>query len=127
MDSVRRNKRSPVHVLSVLGEDASVLEPASPEPGPAERTDSSLLRERLERALRVLSPVDQALLVLRELEGYSLSEIGEITELPQSTLKSRLHRARIKLGRLLERAEYEFTQNSGEERYELQRRRKPAG
>jgi DNA-directed RNA polymerase specialized sigma24 family protein len=38
---------------------------------------------------------------LHDIEGYSLAELTEMTGLKEGTLKSRLHRARVKLGKLL--------------------------
>ena len=40
---------------------------------------------------------------MHDVEGYSLAEIRELTGLKDGTLKSRLHRARIRLGKLLQR------------------------
>jgi RNA polymerase sigma-70 factor (ECF subfamily) len=41
------------------------------------------------------------LVALRDIEGLSYEEIIQITELPEGTVKSRLHRAREKLAELL--------------------------
>jgi RNA polymerase sigma-70 factor (ECF subfamily) len=43
------------------------------------------------------------LLALHDVEGHSLAEINEITGIKEGTLKSRLHRARVRLGKLLRR------------------------
>jgi RNA polymerase sigma-70 factor (ECF subfamily) len=43
------------------------------------------------------------LLALHDIEGYSLADLQEITGLKEGTLKSRLHRARVRLGKLLQR------------------------
>lgn len=127
VDFARHNACSPVRALSVVEEDGSSIDVASAEPGPAEHMETDLLRERLHRALKVLRPEEQALLVMHEVEGYSLAEIEEITELPPSTVKSRLHRARVKLGRLLRHAEHEATTNSRGSHYELPRRHRSVG
>jgi RNA polymerase sigma-70 factor (ECF subfamily) len=42
-----------------------------------------------------------SLLALHDIEGFSLEEIRQVTGLPEGTLKSRLHRTRARLGRLL--------------------------
>jgi RNA polymerase sigma-70 factor (ECF subfamily) len=50
-----------------------------------------------------MNPEQRLLLVLHDVEGYSLAEIQSLTGLKEGTIKSRLHRARVRLGRLLQR------------------------
>jgi DNA-directed RNA polymerase specialized sigma24 family protein len=57
----------------------------------------------LNGAWRHLDTEQKALLALHDIEGHSLAELQEITGLKQGTLKSRLHRARVRLGKLLRR------------------------
>lgn len=75
----------------------------SGEAGPAEEVDRALDRWRIENAWRHLNQDQRLLLVLHDVEGYSLAEIHELTGLKDGTIKSRLHRARVRLGRLLRR------------------------
>jgi RNA polymerase sigma-70 factor (ECF subfamily) len=76
---------------------------ASGEPSPAEEADRALDRWRIEDAWRHLSHEQRLLLALHDVEGYSLAEIHSLTGLKEGTIKSRLHRARVRLGRLLQR------------------------
>jgi len=46
------------------------------------------------RVLHSLSPEQRAILVLRDLEGYSEDEAAALLEVARGTVKSRLHRAR---------------------------------
>jgi RNA polymerase sigma-70 factor (ECF subfamily) len=62
-----------------------------------------LARRRLDEAWRHLDEEQRALLALHDVEGYSLLELNELTGIKEGTLKSRLHRARVRLGKLLER------------------------
>src|SRR5437868_14952293 len=62
-------------------------------------------RQRLSLALESLSPRSREVLVLRELEGCSYKEIGEITGIPIGTVMSTLSRARERLQRTLMRSE----------------------
>jgi RNA polymerase sigma-70 factor (ECF subfamily) len=56
-------------------------------------------REILERLLDELDEKDRAMLVMKEVQGFSVEEIGEILDLNVNTVKVRLFRAR---GRLVE-------------------------
>ena len=75
----------------------------SGEPGPPEEAERALDRWRIEDAWRHMNPEQRLLLVLHDVEGYSLAEIQSLTGLKEGTIKSRLHRARVRLGRLLQR------------------------
>jgi RNA polymerase sigma-70 factor (ECF subfamily) len=57
------------------------------------------LRQLLDRLLSHLEEKDRLMLVLKEAEGFSVEEIGEILGLNVNTVKVRLFRAR---GRLVE-------------------------
>ena len=54
-------------------------------------------RQRLAAALRELSPVDSALLVLTALEGMPITEAAEAVGLKPATARVRLHRVRQRL------------------------------
>ena len=54
-------------------------------------------RETLEKALQELPAEFREAIVLRELEGLSYKEIGEIANVPVGTVMSRLARARARL------------------------------
>lgn len=58
-------------------------------------------REALEAALRALSPEDREVIVLRELEELSGEETAEVLGLGLPAMKSRLHRARLRLAAAL--------------------------
>jgi RNA polymerase sigma-70 factor, ECF subfamily len=61
----------------------------------------------LERAIAALDEDQRLVVVLRDVEELSYDEIGEITGLPEGTVKSRLHRARLALKEWLEREQQE--------------------
>ena len=58
-------------------------------------------RDALRDALATLSPDDQEVLILRDLEGLRASEAAEVIGVGERALKSRLHRARLRLAALL--------------------------
>lgn len=70
-------------------------------PGPEAQAAGKEAHELLEEALSGLSAQDQALVDLRYREGLSDAEVAEATGMPVGTVKTRLHRARGKLRKLL--------------------------
>lgn len=58
-------------------------------------------RETLHQALDQLAPEFREVIVLRELQGLSYKEIGDVTGVPVGTVMSRLSRARHRLQRAL--------------------------
>ena len=54
-------------------------------------------RQVLEEALGRLNETQRSLVLLKDYEGYSYEEIGQITGLNESQVKVYLHRARIQL------------------------------
>ncbi|MEW8508210.1 MAG: RNA polymerase sigma factor [Candidatus Thiodiazotropha sp.] len=74
---------------------------------PGETAGPELYQERwqnldlLAQALNQLNEPQRTLLIMHDVEGYTLPELHEILELPLGTLKSRLHRARARLRHIL--------------------------
>ena len=66
-------------------------------PTPERLTESSDLRVFLEHAIGQLDEPYRSLVVLREIHGLSYSELAETLDLPLSTTKVYLHRARQRL------------------------------
>ncbi len=71
------------------------------EPGPEERAALGEASEILSEALHELSAQDRAIVLMRYREGLSLAEVSEATGLPVNTVKTRLHRARGALRKVL--------------------------
>jgi len=61
------------------------------------------LKKVLDAALARLNETQRSLVLLKDYEGYSYSEIGQITGLNESQVKVYLHRARIQLKDYLEK------------------------
>jgi RNA polymerase sigma-70 factor (ECF subfamily) len=98
VDLVRGRKRSPIRLASATETLDAVI---STEPGPEQHAEASTVFKRLRLAWERLTNDEQLLLALHGIEGLSLAEIQEVTGLPLGTIKSRLHRSRARLGRLL--------------------------
>ncbi|MCL5044461.1 MAG: sigma-70 family RNA polymerase sigma factor [Deltaproteobacteria bacterium] len=101
IDWLRRQGRHSV----VFGEEAEeeiARLPAREDPfAAASRRE---LQERVKGALMELTPEHRTVILLREVEGLSYDEIGEVLQCPKGTVMSRLHyarnRLRVILGRL---------------------------
>jgi RNA polymerase sigma-70 factor (ECF subfamily) len=69
------------------------------EPGVA--LQQSHDRQRINAALRTLTPPLREVLVLRELEGLEYTQIAKVASIPLGTVMSRLSRARARMRELL--------------------------
>ena len=63
------------------------------------------LKKVLEQALGRLGETQRSLVLLKDYEGYSYDEIGQITGLSESQVKVYLHRARLQLKEYLVKIE----------------------
>ena len=98
-DYLRKKKVRPLLYEADLSEEqVSRLDGAasavSPPESPVKRAE---VRDLLERMLENLPVQDRALLVLKEMEGFSVEELAEILDLNVNTVKVRLFRSRAKL------------------------------
>ncbi len=78
-------------------------EPVDTGPDPTARAEAADLRPHLDAALDALGEPFRSIVVLREVEGYAYDEIAEALELPLTTVKVYLHRARARLRDALRR------------------------
>jgi RNA polymerase sigma-70 factor, ECF subfamily len=95
-DLLRKKKVRPLVYESDLSEEQARQVIASGEkenPGPdvSQRIEA---RERVERLMEGLDERDRLMLVLKEVEGFSIEEIAEVLSLNGNTVKVRLFRAR---------------------------------
>ena len=73
------------------------LAQASAEPAPDASVARAQLRSLIERAVADLPSAFRSVFVLREVEGLSVEETAAALDIPQATVKTRLHRARARL------------------------------
>ena len=92
-----QRKKAARHVAAEL-EDTLVDSGQTPE----DAGEVADLRGRLVSAIERLSPGQRAVVVLRDVSGWSHAEIARELEITQTTAKVRLHRARKRLQALLE-------------------------
>jgi RNA polymerase sigma-70 factor (ECF subfamily) len=63
-----------------------------------------MIQQFIQEGLLQLKEDQRELLILRDLQGFSYEEMGEALGLPEGTIKSKLHRARMSLKEVLERS-----------------------
>lgn len=101
IDIQRTRERSPVDMADT-GADSHDPETIIPDGSrPDDLVEREMRVDKIIRAMGILNSEASSLLALHDIEGFSLQELRELTGLPEGTIKSRLHRTRSKLGRLL--------------------------
>ncbi|MBW2267622.1 MAG: sigma-70 family RNA polymerase sigma factor [Deltaproteobacteria bacterium] len=73
--------------------EAGIDLPSTPR-NPEDATGGSEVQRQVQRALLELSPDLRTVLVLYDLEGESYGDIAKALQIPEGTVKSRIHRAR---------------------------------
>lgn len=75
----------------------SQLTAPTPSPRPDKHLEGVELERIMQECLASLEEEQRMVIVLRDIEELSYKEICEVTNLPEGTVKSRLHRARLAL------------------------------
>jgi RNA polymerase sigma-70 factor (ECF subfamily) len=75
-----------------------------PSGNPETLYEKKMIQQFIQRGLLKLKEDQRELLVLRDLQGFSYEEMSELLGLPEGTIKSKLHRARMDLKGILEKS-----------------------
>lgn len=104
-DELRRMKRRPESASGDVSEEEAVwLKAQLRATGAGDDIEAATIaRDLADKLLARLSPEDRLLLVMLDVEGLSVAEIGETKNWSISKVKVRAHRARASLRRVLER------------------------
>jgi RNA polymerase sigma-70 factor, ECF subfamily len=81
--------------------DASGMTPVAPGRSPYGQVELGDVKRRINEALTKLPPALRQAVVLRDLQEFSYQEIADQLGLPEGTVKSRINRGRLELGRQL--------------------------
>ena len=98
-DLLRKKKVRPLVYESDLSEEQARQVTASEEKvhdGP-DISDRLEARQRVDRLLEGMDERDRLMLILKEVEGFSIEEIAEVLDLNANTVKVRLFRARRRI------------------------------
>lgn len=103
----RSRRRSPERAIEELlpnfDEHDKRVDPALPAPPPVEQlVEQAELRQAVHAAVDQLPEDYRAVLLLRDIEGFSTAEVADILMISVANVRTRLHRARAALKRLLE-------------------------
>jgi RNA polymerase sigma factor (sigma-70 family) len=99
IDHYRKAKRGRASVSAE--ETLHALEKATAAAGADQALARRETSELLQAALQRLSPELREAIILRDLEEMEYTEIAQVLEIPEGTVKSRLNRGRAELARLL--------------------------
>ena len=101
VDHARHKHAQPQTQPLVMGEEESERPLPDTAPTPEEHLDNSELGRELAAALDEVSEEHRRIVLLRDVSGMSYTEIAEVLEISEGTVKSRLSRARIALRKVL--------------------------
>jgi len=95
LDVLRKRKRHVAQPLEEAGERPS------DDVGPEDAAARAARAVEVQRALQAVSEEHRAVLVLHDLQDLDYAETAAALDIPVGTVKSRLHRARSEMARLL--------------------------
>lgn len=102
VDGWRKETRSPIKLFGSKQEEGQTIDAfPSQAAGPLQQLETTEQTQRLLHAMSRLGEDQRRIIIMHDVEGYTLPELQEMMKLPLGTLKSRLHRAREKLRNLL--------------------------
>jgi RNA polymerase sigma-70 factor (ECF subfamily) len=104
-DVLRKRKSRPLLFEAELSEDQARQYQASEDvlSPVADISDRLASRQRLERLLEFVDKRDRMMLVLKEIQGFSVEEIADMLKINGNTVKVRLFRARKRIMQMVKR------------------------
>jgi len=99
----KMTRHEPLEGDRATDDDAPKRQIAGDGPAPDASVHQSDAERLIREALDQMEEDQRVIIVLRDIEDLSYEEISELLELPRGTVKSRLHRARAQLARILNR------------------------
>jgi len=104
-DLLRKRKVRPLVLEADLSEEQARQYQAAEEvaDGRPDASERVAALERVEQLLECLEERDRSMLVLKEVQGFSVEEIAEVLEINANTVKVRLFRARQRIAESMRR------------------------
>lgn len=94
IDHLRRRKARPPADDLQVDEQTQLIDPAD---SPEEAWVRDRRKQLVHRAIGGLSEQNREMILLKEIQGLNFREIAQMLQIPEGTVKSRSHRARIEL------------------------------
>lgn len=114
LDIIRKNKVSIVSIdKNVQTNDGEMIREFPDDVHSVE--DTVLRSEKIEivrKTILLLKPEYRTVVILRDIQGLSYTEISELLEVPEGTVKSRINRGRNELKNILEEKTELFSKHS---------------
>lgn len=103
IDLLRWHARRPTTRIGMVDEDedGEGFDPADTDPLPEDYALSHELQASIQQGLQALTVDQRIAVILSDVEGLSYKEIAEVTGVSVSVVKTRLHRARMHLRKIL--------------------------
>ena len=109
-DELKRDKKVTVFSNYIENDDGDEEEVQFEDPSQnvSKIIESKLDKEELVKAIKRLPDDQRAIIVLRDIRGFTYWEIADMLKLKLGTVKSKINRARIALKEELEKAGFEY-------------------
>ena len=99
--ALKRDRRTYSLDAPLPGQDEVGFDPASPEVGPEDRAYHKDVASAVRAAIERLPEEYRGCVLLRDMQGMSYEEIAEVLDLLPGTVRSRIHRGRLVLQKML--------------------------
>jgi RNA polymerase sigma-70 factor (ECF subfamily) len=100
--TLKRGSRRTVSIDAPIGEGSDLhIDPPSHDVDPRARADQREFAEAVRFAVAELPEEFRHAVLLRDMQGLSYEEIGEVLGVPPGTVRSRIHRGRLLLQDIL--------------------------
>jgi RNA polymerase sigma-70 factor (ECF subfamily) len=105
IDEIRKRKKAKLisldAPLSIQGDEVKLEIPDNKAQESFEEAERKEVREEIIKAINELNESHKAIIILRDINGYSYDEIANILECSLGTVKSRINRARGALKKII--------------------------
>lgn len=97
-DELRKRKEETLSMDELIGEGITRLDSLQDDTSnPVIAYEELEVREEIHQAIGALKEEYKAVVILKDMMGYSYEEIGQILQIPIGTVRSRLSRSRLQL------------------------------